>query len=153
MDLIKEKVTDGILFSTDKARIDVSFVHQYLSNESYWAAGIPLALVQQSINNALCVGVYDGDRQIGFSRVITDFATFGYLADVFVEESYRGKGLSKILMDFILSFPELKILRRMLLATRDAHGLYAQFQFKPLTSPDKFMEFHRPDIYKQLATS
>lgn len=150
MKLNKELRVDGILFSTDKSLLDVKYVHQFLSGPSYWAAGIPLDIVQRSIENSLSIGIYAGDKQIGFARVITDLATFGYLADVFVDEAYRGKGLSKKLMEFILSFEELKLLRRMILATRDAHGLYAQYGFKPLALPDRFMEFPRPDVYKHL---
>jgi predicted GNAT family N-acyltransferase len=151
MEVLREKEVNGFLFSTDKNRIDVACVHHYLSNESYWAKGIPLMLVQKSIDNSICIGIYDGKEQVGFARVITDGATFGYLADVFIAEASRGKGLSKELMKFILSFEELKVLRRIVLATRDAHGLYAQFGFKPLAIPDRFMELHQPDIYKELS--
>ena len=147
MKTAQEHQHGGFLYSTRKDRLDVSFIHDFLSNKSYWAQGIPLSLVKQSIENSLCVGIYENDKQVGFARVITDHATFGYLADVFVDEPYRGRGLSKGLMEFIFSFDDLKILRRIVLATRDAHTLYQQYGFTPLKQPDRFMELHRPDIY------
>src|SRR5687768_12981270 len=114
------------VFSTDKSKLDTGYVHDFLSRQSYWAEGIPLSLVEQSIQNSFCFGVYHNHRQVGFARVVTDYATFGYLADVFIDPAYRGKGLSKKLMTFIFSRNELKKLRRIVLATRDAHGLYEQ---------------------------
>jgi GNAT superfamily N-acetyltransferase len=108
-------------------------------------------LIAQSIRNSLSFGIYEGNKQVGFARVITDYTTFAYLADVFVDEAYRGRGLSKILMTFIFSFEEFKKLRRFSLATRDAHGLYAQFGFTPLKSPDRFMELHQPDVYQKIS--
>lgn len=132
--------------SSDPARIDLHAVYEFLTN-SYWAKGIPLETVQRSIANALCFGIYHEKRQIGFARVVTDRATFAYLADVFVLPSYRGRGLSKWLMECILSHPELQGLRRWMLATRDAHALYQQYGFKSLKSPERWMEIHNPDIY------
>lgn len=149
MNQVREQIVDGFLFSTDKSRLDLRFIHAFLST-SYWAEAIPVEIIQDSIQNSLAIGVYQEQRQVGFARVITDHATFAYLADVFVDESYRGRGLSKSLMTFIFSFSELKMLRRFILATRDAHGLYEQFGFKPLKSPEKFMEIAQPDIYKKL---
>jgi len=149
--IIKEHTVHSILFSTDKRRLDVKYIHQFLSNDSYWAKGIPLKLVQRSIENSLTIGVYEAQKQIGFARVITDYATFGYLADVFIDAEYRARGLSKTLMEFIVSIDELKDLRRILLATRDAHSLYVQYGFKPLGIPDSFMELHQPGIYKKYA--
>lgn len=149
MDLKKEFRINEFIFSTDKSLLDVKYVHQFLSERSYWAMGIPLDIVQRSIQNSVSIGIYAHEKQIGFARIITDLATFGYLADVFIDEAYRGKGLSKRLMEFIHSIEELKLLRRMMLGTRDAHGLYAQYGFKPLAMPDRFMDFHRPDVYKQ----
>jgi GNAT superfamily N-acetyltransferase len=150
MNVKHERHHNGFHFSTDKTLLDLHYVHAFLSVRSYWAAGIPLDIVQRSVKNSLCIGIYENQKQVGFARVVTDLATFGYLADVFIDEAYRGKGLSKELVAFILSFDELKSLRRMILATRDAHGLYAQYGFNPLKSPDRFMEIARPDIYKQI---
>jgi GNAT superfamily N-acetyltransferase len=133
--------------STDPSRIDLAVVHGYLS-ASYWAKGIPLETVSRSIQNSLCFGIYRGNEQIGFARVITDRATFAYLADVFVLEAYRGRGLSKWLMECITAHPELQGLRRWSLATRDAHGLYRQFGFQDLKAPELWMEKHNPDVYR-----
>lgn len=132
--------------SSDPARIDLAAVHEFLTN-SYWAKGIPMETVRRSIENAICFGIYLETRQIGFARVVTDRATFAYLADVFVLPPYRGRGLSKWLMECILSHPELQGLRRWMLATRDAHALYQQYGFKSLKSPERWMEIHNPDIY------
>jgi GNAT superfamily N-acetyltransferase len=142
-----EKRRDGFLISTDKRRVDLDIVHEFLTH-SYWAAGISRELVARSIENSLCFGIYPDGQQAGFARVISDYATFAYLADVFVLEAFRGKGLSKWLVHCILEYPGLQGLRRWVLGTRDAHGLYAQFGFKPLHSPEIFMEIHKRDIYK-----
>ena len=139
---------EDFIISTDKARIDISFVHAFLQT-SYWAEQIPLDVVQRSITGSLCFGVYHRENQIGFARVITDEATFAYLADVFIDEAYRGKGLSKRLVETILSYPSLQGLRRFMLATRDAHGLYRQFGFSELTFVDRWMHIHWPDVYKK----
>ena len=140
---------DGYLISTDKQKLDVAYIHRFLSRESYWAQGIPRSTVTGSIEGSLTFGIYRDDVQMGFARVITDEATFGYLADVFVDKAHRGRGLSKWLMEVICSYPSLQGLRRMLLATRDAHGLYSQFGFTPLTHPENFLNLHRPDLYKR----
>ena len=116
---------------------------------SYWAENIPLEVVQRSIDGSLCFGVYQNDKQIGLARVITDEATFAYLCDVFINEVYRGRGLSKWLMETILSYPGLQGLRRFMLATKDAHGLYEQFGFVPLTLPERWMHIHQPDVYSK----
>ena len=134
--------------STDKERLDVPYIHSFLAG-SYWAANIPLATVEKSIAGALCFGVYEGDKQVGFARVITDQATFAYLADVFIDEARRGRGLSKWLMQTILAHPGLQGLRRFMLATHDAHGLYAQFGFTAATNTDRLMNILKPDLYKQ----
>jgi len=138
---------DSFLISTDKARIDLAFVHDFLSNSSYWAKNIPLEVVKASIENSVCFGIYEEDQQVGFARVITDKATIAYLGDVFVAETYRGRGLSKWLMASILAHPELQGFRRWLLATADAHTLYAQFGFTPLARPARWLELHNPDVY------
>ncbi|HWX53481.1 MAG TPA: GNAT family N-acetyltransferase [Verrucomicrobiae bacterium] len=132
--------------STDPQRIDVSMVHGFLT-DSYWAKGIPLETLRRSLKHSICFGVYHGRDQVGFARVITDQATFAYLADVFLLEGFRGKGLSKWLMECILAHPDLQGLRRWSLVTRDAHGLYRQFGFRELQAPERWMELHHPDIY------
>ena len=132
--------------STERTRIDLRFVHEFL-RRSYWAQNIPLEVVRRSIENSLCFGLYRADEQIGFARVVTDSATFAYLCDVFVIETQRGSGLSKWLMETILAHPELQNLRRWLLATKDAHGLYSQFGFTALDEPTIFMHRHAPDVY------
>ncbi len=128
-----------IEISTERARMDVDVIHRYLSEESYWAKGIPREVVERSIANSLCFGAFDDGVQIGFTRVITDRATFAYIADVFVLPSYRGRGISKRIMQAVMTHPELQGLRRWHLSTRDAHGLYAQFGFAPLDWPDRHM--------------
>ena len=132
--------------STDPARIDLAVVHAFLTS-SYWAAGIPLETVERSIRNSLCFGIYTGNRQVGFARVITDRATFAYLGDVFVLPEYRGQGLAKWMMECIVAHPELQGLRRWSLLTRDAHELYSQFGFTELKSPQRWMERHNAEIY------
>ena len=134
------------VISTNPAWMDVSVVHGFLST-SYWAKGIPRETIARSIENSLCFGVYRGRQQVGFARVISDYATFAYIGDVFVLETERGKGLSKWLMEVIVSTPELQGLRRWILATRDAHGLYAQHGFTPLSAPDRWMERWNPEVY------
>jgi GNAT superfamily N-acetyltransferase len=136
----------SFLVSTDPARLDLGLVHGFLTR-SYWAEGIPRETVERSVRNALSFGLYDWERQVGFARVITDAATYAYLADVFVIESHRGRGLSKWLMRAILDHPDLQGLRRFSLATKDAHGLYAPFGFRSLAEPSRHMEILRPDAY------
>jgi GNAT superfamily N-acetyltransferase len=137
-----------ITVDTDKRRLDVERIHAFLT-ESYWAKGIPLDVVCRSIEGSLCFGLYDGDEQVGFARVVSDGATFAYLADVFVLDSHRGRGLGKLLVSAVLAHPELQGLRRWVLATRDAHGLYVQHGFAPLSNPQRFMERHDPDVYQR----
>jgi len=141
-------VKDNFSVSTDISRLDINVIHGFLSS-SYWAENIPVETVRKSIEGSMCFGVYDENRQIGFARMITDKATFAYLADVFILEEYRGRGLSKWLMEIIMSSPELQGLRRIMLATRDAHGLYKKSGFTPLTQPNRWMQIHNPDIYKK----
>jgi GNAT superfamily N-acetyltransferase len=136
------------LISTDRARLDLNVVHGFLTN-CYWAKGIPREVVLRSIEHSLCFGVYDGSgAQIGFARVVSDFATVAYLGDVFVLESHRGRGLSKWLMECVVQHPALQNLRRWILLTRDAHGLYSQFGFTPVKAPERYMEIHRPNVYE-----
>ena len=125
--------------TTDPARIDVSAVHGFLT-ASYWAKGVPQKVVERSIQNSLCFGIYRGKEQAGFARVITDRATFAYLADVFVLPGFRERGLSKWLMQCIIAHPDLQGLRRWSLVTRDAHGLYEQFGFRVVSAPERWME-------------
>lgn len=133
--------------STDKSKLSVPYIHAFLSQQSYWAAGIPLETVKQSIEGSLCFGLYHEQQQIGFARVVTDQATFGYLADVFVDTAYRGRGLSKWLMQVILAYPGLQGLRRMMLATRDAHALYRQFGFTGIEHPERLMQIVFDNMY------
>jgi len=135
--------------STDPARLDLNTVHGFLT-ASYWARGIPRQTVERSIENSLSFGIYHGARQVGFARVVTDRATFAYLADVFVIPDYRGRGLSKWMMECILAHPDLQGLRRWMLVTQDAHELYRNYGFVPLKAPERWMEIHRPDVYKKV---
>jgi len=139
-------VRDTFTVTCDPAKLDLAVITEFLAS-SYWAKGIPATIVAKSLEGSLCFAVLDGERQIGFARVITDRATIAYLGDVFILPDYRGRGLSKWLMECILSHPDLQGLRRWVLATRDAHGLYKQFGFTPLKRPEVFMERHNPDIY------
>lgn len=134
--------------TSDPARLDVTFIHRYLVR-SYWSEGITRAVVERALANSLCFGVYESNEQVGFARVVTDYATFAYVADVFIIESHRGRGLSKFLMECIVNDSRLQGFRRWILGTRDAHGLYAQYGFKPLAKPERFMEIHDPDVYKR----
>ncbi len=140
---------DGLLITTDKHKMDVLYIHDFLSVKSYWAEHIPFETVKRSIEGAVCFGMFDGDKQIGFARVITDKATFGYLADVFIDEAYRGRGLGKWLMEVIMGHPELQGFRSWQLGTKDAHGLYAQFGFKPLDEPERMMRKPNSDVYRK----
>jgi GNAT superfamily N-acetyltransferase/uncharacterized damage-inducible protein DinB len=136
------------LVSTDPALLDVRLTHDFLSNRSYWATGRPLDVVRRSLDNSLCFGLYERGRQVGLARVVTDRATFAWLCDVFVLEEYRGRGLSKWLMECVMGHPDLQGVRRVLLGTRDAHGLYQRYGFAPLADPPRFLEVFRPDLYK-----
>lgn len=136
--------------SDDPKRLDLDVIHGYLTR-SYWSPGIPRETVARAIANSLCFGIYASDgSQVGFARLITDRATYAYLADVFVLEDHRGRGLSKRLMETIIAHPEVQGLRRWTLATRDAHDLYARYGFTPIAKPDRMMERHDPDVYARL---
>lgn len=139
----------GYIISTDNGKLDIARIHQYLSEESYWAKNIPFEVVEKSLANSLCFGVYFQQSLVGFARCVTDKATFAYLADVFIIAEHRGKGLSKWLMETIHAHPDMQGLRRWMLGTRDAHGLYAQFGWTPLPQDQvpRFMQLHRPDVY------
>lgn len=135
------------LVSTDRERLDLDVVHGFLT-ECYWAKGIPRDVVARSIENSLCFGLYAEGKQVGFARVISDYATYAYIGDVFVLDAFRGSGLGKWLMECIMQHPQLQGLRRWSLVTRDAHGLYARLGFEPLKKPQNYMELHRPDVYQ-----
>ncbi len=136
--------------STDRARLDREAIHAFLQT-SYWAPEISRGIVDRSIENSLCFGVYEAGRQVGFARVVSDFATFAYLADVFVIPSHRGRGLSKWLVEIIRAHPDLQNLRRWNLATRDAHSLYERFGFRRPEHPERLMEIvEGPDLYRRL---
>ncbi len=132
--------------STDRQRLDRETIHDFLRN-SYWAKGIPREVLDRSIDNALCFGIYERERLVGFARVITDSATFAYLSDVFVLASHRGRGLSKWLLEVVMGHPDLQGLRRWTLATRDAHGLYERFGFQRTARPDRWMEIVDMEVY------
>ena len=148
------RMENDFLISADQANLDVRMIHEYLSRRSYWAKNIPLSIVQKSIECSFCFGVYLKNdpaekemKQVGFARVITDHSTFGYLADVFILDAYQGRGLGKMLMQFMMDHPDLQGFRRWLLATRDAHGLYAQFGFAALDHPDRIMGLRPLEFY------
>jgi GNAT superfamily N-acetyltransferase len=143
-----ESTKDEFILSTDRQKIDIDFVHRFLT-ESYWAKGIPRETVRRSVEGALCFGIYLKEQQVGFARVITDCATFAYLADVFIDPRHRGKGLGKWLMQTIVEHPDLQGLRRFMLATRDAHGLYKTFGFTPFPVTDTWMHIHQPSVYSE----
>jgi GNAT superfamily N-acetyltransferase len=143
-----ERRRGRFLITTDPARIDVDAAHAFL-DRSYWAEGIPKELLAKAIASSLCFALLDGDRQVGLARVVTDRATFAYLCDVYVLEDHRGAGLGKWLIEELLTHPDLQGLRRLVLATRDAHGLYARFGFEAPKNPQVYMEIVRPDIYRQ----
>jgi GNAT superfamily N-acetyltransferase len=145
---IREYRRGDFVISTDCERLDLDVVHGFLTN-CYWAKGIPREVVERSMEHALCFGIYDGEgAQVGFARVISDFATIAYVGDVFVLETHRGRGLGKWLMHCITQHPALQNLRRWILTTRDAHGLYSQVGFTPVKAPERYMELHRPNVYE-----
>jgi GNAT superfamily N-acetyltransferase len=136
------------VISTNPERLNLDVIHNFLTH-CYWAKGIPREVVARSIEHALCFGVYDGKgSQVGFARVISDFATIAYVGDVFVLETHRGRGLGKLLMQCITQHPALQNLRRWILTTRDAHGLYSQVGFTPVKAPERYMELHNPLLYE-----
>lgn len=134
----------GYIISTDKSLIDFDTVYHYLAYDSYWAKGLQVERQKRAIENSLCFGIYKDGKQAGFTRVVTDFATFAYICDVFVLEAHKGLGLSKWMMQVIVQHPDLQGIRRWSLATADAHGLYAQFGFVPLSKPENWMEIFTP---------
>ena len=145
-DPVIESVHGEYTISTDRARIDVAAVHDFLS-KTYWSPGIPEDVVRRGIAGAICFGIYHGRDQVGFARVITDRATYAYLSDVYVLEAHRGRGLAKWMMELVMAHPSLQGLRRFALSTRDAHALYEQFGFHIVANPERQMEIMRRDIY------
>lgn len=134
--------------STDQKLLDITVVHNFLAMQSEWARGIPLSILRRSLRNSLCFGVFHKAQQIGLARVISDYATIAYLGDVFIVPEFRGRGLSKWLMECVISHPNLQNLRRWILVTEDAHGLYKKYGFRQLENPDGFMELHNKRVYK-----
>lgn len=138
--------------STNQQRMDVKAIHAFLTR-AYWCEGIPFEVVERAVRHSLCFGLFDGDAQVGLARVVTDYATFAYLCDVYVLESHRGKGLGRWLVQCVMEHPQLQGLRRFNLSTQDAHRLYAKFGFKPLKHPEYQLERHKPDVYKSATSS
>lgn len=135
------------LVSTDPSRLDLPRIHRFLAEDSYWARGIPRDIVERAVAGSICFGVYDGENMVGFGRVVTDRATFAWVSDVIVEPAQRGRGAGKALMQAMTGCPALQGLRRWVLATADAHRLYERFGFRPLASPERFMERWDPNVY------
>ncbi len=146
MTLSSEPLKGEYSISSDRERLDLNVVHDFLA-ASYWSPGLPREVLQRAIEGSVCFGVYHQGKQVGFARVVTDKATFAYLCDVFVLDSHRGRGLGRWLMEAVVAHPDLQGLRRMVLVTRDAHGLYEKFGFLPLARPAGYMELHRPNVY------
>jgi GNAT superfamily N-acetyltransferase len=137
---INEWTKDGFVISTDRSRLNIEFIHSFLSTQAYWAIGRSFEVVERAIENSLNFGVFAGSQQIGFARVVTDFATFAWIADVFILEEHRGRGIGVWLIEVITSHPKLQGFRRWILATRDAHELYRRFGFNELANPERYME-------------
>jgi GNAT superfamily N-acetyltransferase len=146
---ISEWKRGEFVITTDRDRMNTDVIHRFLAQESMWARGIERATVEKSMRHSLCFGVFHGMQQVGFARVISDFAAIAYLGDVFVLNEYRGLGLAMWLMECVLAHAELQHLRRWILVTADAHGLYRKCGFQQLSRPDSFMEIHNPDVYKR----
>jgi GNAT superfamily N-acetyltransferase len=146
VEAVIEQVRGEYVVSTDSTRLDLAAVHRYLA-ASYWSPGLPLDVLTRAVAGSLCFGLYRGAEQVGFARVITDRATFAYLCDVYVLDAHRGRGLGRWLLEVVVVHPALQGLRRFVLVTRDAHGLYERFGFRPLARPEAYMEVHRPDVY------
>ncbi|BBB47838.1 GNAT family N-acetyltransferase [Pelolinea submarina] len=149
LSLIQENFSDDYFVSSDPSKLDLPFIHDWLANESYWATGIPFKLLERTLENSLCFGVYQNDgTQVGFGRVVTDYATFAWVTDVFITPEQRGKGLSRFLMETMLMHPELRVIRRWLLGTDEAHGLYRKFGFVDLEHTENYLTKHRGRMYQ-----
>jgi GNAT superfamily N-acetyltransferase len=142
---------DGFCISTEKERLDLKAIHHFLSTQAYWSLNIPLSRVEKAVTHSLNFGLYSTEQQIGYARVISDFSSVAYLGDVYILPSFRGKGLSKWLMQTIMAYPELQGLRRWILSTADAHGLYRQFGWVSVAYPDRWMEVNNGEVYRSLA--
>lgn len=142
-----EWTRDDHVVSDEPRRLDRRRIWRFLSQESYWAGGIPEETVDKALEHSLCFGLYRHGAQVGFARVVTDRATFAYLCDVFVDATARGEGLGEWMVACVLEHPELQGLRRICLMTRDAHGLYERFGFRPMPDPARYLEIHRPGVY------
>lgn len=142
-------MTERYKIKTGYENMDIKSIHSYLSNDSYWAKGIPYSIVDNALNNSFCIGVFDMKKQIAFARLVTDYNTFAYLADVYVLEEYRKQGISKLMMGYIMQLNSVKKIRRFMLATLDAHELYKQYGFTVPKYPDRLMEITKPNIYQK----
>jgi GNAT superfamily N-acetyltransferase len=149
MQIITEQKGD-YLITTDKSKLDLKVIHNFLANESYWSQNIPFEIFKKSVENSLNFGLFYKEQQIGYARVVSDYATTAYLGDVFVLKEFRGQGLSKWLMEKVMTHPDLQGLRRWILGTKDAHGLYKQFGWKSIANPERWMEKHNPKVYTNL---
>ena len=145
--MVYERRKDGYLITTDRSRFDKDAVHDFLSNEAYWSRGVPRAVFEKAVERSLCFGLLEGTHQVGFARVVTDGATFAWLCDVFIVEDHRGRGLGGWLIASVLEHPDMQGLRRIVLATRDAHALYRRNGFELLSTPERWMAIARPDVY------
>jgi GNAT superfamily N-acetyltransferase len=141
---------DGYCISTEQARLDIKEIHHFLSTQAYWSLNIPFSKVEEAVARSLNFGLYYNKRQIGYARVISDFASIAYLGDVYVLPEYRGRGLSKWLMKTVMEYPELQGMRRWILSTADAHGLYKQFGWVPVAYPERWMEVHNREVYNHI---
>jgi len=146
---MEQALTAGYTVTLDRGMMSVADIHEWLSTRSYWATGISIEVVQQAFDHSFVVGVIKDGRQVGYARFVTDYAVFAYLADVFVAEEHRGQGLSKAMMGLLMEQPWVTGLRKLMLATLDAHGLYAAFGFVPLRYPERMMEISRINLSKQ----
>lgn len=142
-------VNAALRISTKKSELDVPLIHAFLHDHAPWSKGIPIETVERSIEESLCFGAFLATKQVGFARVITDMATFGYLCDMFILPAFRSRGYARELMHYICSLSELRTLRRIVLVTSNAHAVYRPFGFESLVKPDRYMELHRPEIYAQ----
>ena len=140
---------DGFCISTEKERLDIKAIHHFLSTQAYWSLNIPFSRVEEAVAHSLNFGLYFKQQQIGYARVVSDFSSVAYLGDVYVLPDFRGRGLSKWLMQTIMEYPELQGLRRWILSTADAHGLYKQFGWVPVACPERWMEVHNREIYSK----
>jgi GNAT superfamily N-acetyltransferase len=146
--IVINEYKDEFCISTEKTKLDIDAIHEFLSTKAYWCLNIPKEKVLTSIQNSICFGVYEDKKQIGFARIITDYSTIAYLGDVYILEEYRGKGLSKWLISTIMDFPSLQGLRRWILLTGDAHELYRKYGWTDIADPSKWMELHNKNVYK-----